>query len=534
MKNTSPLQFTEHHRFYVFRDFSLSPIGQRTMWELYQPMVGHGAVAFYQTLYRQIEEERLGYSAPEQQRSLFYAMGLELGENGRRTLIGYTSQLEAVGLLRTTRCNVPKQDERIYVYYIEQPLHPRQFFEHMQLPLLLKDCLGKHAFDHLLSKWTTETPSELLDEDLNFQDLSVDFASRFKLSMTDSSGGAAMRPIVPMGQPVGKSSTDQTITQAFSYDDLVARMPKRSTRRKFIVKLKEQPQVLSEINYIAVKHAIPLTSMCRMLDDIDGVFDEQGRFYAHVLDQAAKEEHQHQVRRNKKLTVESGKAQTAQAPSGDLNHNQLSEQQLAWLERLPVPAMLTGKLTSAEYLVRILQLPHTQFIQLFLGHQPVHERTTAKLDQANYYSGCSDPALNVLIHFMYSNGLSWNETYVDKVINEWTMSRMISFEDAVMYFEKKTKLLADQPKKDTNGNRKGLKSGEGNYQSSKKTNPPSQTSHPNWQHRPTRPNVEIMQVSEVDQGNEIAPEKLAEIRRKAREYEENVAKKGRVTDGFDS
>ena len=56
MRITHVLQFTEHHRYYTFRGFSLSPLDMRMLTLIYQPMIGASAISLYQLLYHQVME----------------------------------------------------------------------------------------------------------------------------------------------------------------------------------------------------------------------------------------------------------------------------------------------------------------------------------------------------------------------------------------------------------------------------------------------------------------------------------------------
>ena len=58
MRINNILQFTEYHRYYIFRDFSLSSLDYKMLSLIYQPMIGAFAVAFYQQLYHGIAEGR--------------------------------------------------------------------------------------------------------------------------------------------------------------------------------------------------------------------------------------------------------------------------------------------------------------------------------------------------------------------------------------------------------------------------------------------------------------------------------------------
>ena len=106
-ENHKPADFTEHHRFYLYRDFSFSALDHKMLTLIYQPMIGAIAASLYQLLYHQVAEGFTGYSPLEQQRKLFFGLGLEMNERGRMILAEQASILEAVGLLQTSRLEFP-------------------------------------------------------------------------------------------------------------------------------------------------------------------------------------------------------------------------------------------------------------------------------------------------------------------------------------------------------------------------------------------------------------------------------------------
>ncbi len=122
------LQFTEHHRYYIYRDFSLSSMDSKVLQMIYQPMVGALAASLYQLLYHHVPADQVGYSQLESQRRIFLSLGLEMNEQGRRTLIEHASRLEAVGLLQTSRLAMPHGEDVIFEYELAEPLGPEEFF----------------------------------------------------------------------------------------------------------------------------------------------------------------------------------------------------------------------------------------------------------------------------------------------------------------------------------------------------------------------------------------------------------------------
>ena len=68
-------QFTEHHRYYIFRDYSLSAVDRKMVGLIYQPMIGAFAAGLYQQLYQQVADDR--WAIPRLNRSASCFWGLD-------------------------------------------------------------------------------------------------------------------------------------------------------------------------------------------------------------------------------------------------------------------------------------------------------------------------------------------------------------------------------------------------------------------------------------------------------------------------
>ena len=78
MRISNILHYTEHHRYYIFRDFSLSAAGSQNALELDLTSRWSAPlpIPLYQQLYQQVAEgDRSGYSPLEPQRKLFLGPG---------------------------------------------------------------------------------------------------------------------------------------------------------------------------------------------------------------------------------------------------------------------------------------------------------------------------------------------------------------------------------------------------------------------------------------------------------------------------
>ncbi len=114
---------------------------RKVVTRLYQPLIGPICLSLYMTLWSELEENRL-WSEPTNHYSLMNTIGLNLGEIYEARL-----QLEGIGLL-----NVYKKktgDARQFVYEINPPLSPKQFFTDGMLNIYLFKRVGKAQYNRL-------------------------------------------------------------------------------------------------------------------------------------------------------------------------------------------------------------------------------------------------------------------------------------------------------------------------------------------------------------------------------------------------
>lgn len=288
MRIQNPLHFTEQHHFCVCRDFSLSPVDYRMLSSVYQPMVGSRATGLYMLLFQQIPSDRIGYSAPEQQRKLFLGMDLEPSEKGRKMLAEQASRLEATGLLESKRHYLPEYDDYLYIYRLYPPLSPSEFFQTQHLALLLRDKVGSHTAAALRESFRQPMPEEADEERASYtEDLSVPFYELFQLNAQaappDEPEERVQKEIRPdHGVPKGVSAG----RYRFEYADIISRFPRHSANRGYVENLKYEPGQLEAIHYISVKYDLTLPELCRLLDE-DGVFNGKGELSLDTLQKKA-------------------------------------------------------------------------------------------------------------------------------------------------------------------------------------------------------------------------------------------------------
>lgn len=108
---------------------------------LYQPLIGPSCLSLYMTLWAELEGNRL-WSEPVSHHNLMSIMDMNLKEIYHARL-----KLEGIGLLKTFMKN--NDDGRAFVYQLQPPLTPEQFFLDGMLNVYLYRKVGKNQFSRL-------------------------------------------------------------------------------------------------------------------------------------------------------------------------------------------------------------------------------------------------------------------------------------------------------------------------------------------------------------------------------------------------
>ncbi|RSD27678.1 replication initiation and membrane attachment family protein [Mesobacillus subterraneus] len=108
---------------------------------LYQPLIGPACLSLYMTLWAELEENRL-WSEPVTHHNLMSIMDMNL-----KDIFHARQKLEGMGLLKTF---VKNSDEgRSFIYELQPPLTPEQFFLDGMLNVYLYRKVGKNQFSRL-------------------------------------------------------------------------------------------------------------------------------------------------------------------------------------------------------------------------------------------------------------------------------------------------------------------------------------------------------------------------------------------------
>lgn len=108
---------------------------------LYQPLIGSHCLSLYMTLWAEVEENRL-WSESSSHHILLNLMDMNLKEIHAARL-----KLEGIGLIKTFVKT--EEGERSFIYELQPPLNPEQFFLDGMLNIFLYKKIGKNHFTRL-------------------------------------------------------------------------------------------------------------------------------------------------------------------------------------------------------------------------------------------------------------------------------------------------------------------------------------------------------------------------------------------------
>jgi len=438
VKIANMLQFTEKHRFCVYRDFSLSSLDHTMLSAAYQPMVGGMAIALYHTLHAQLSPDKGGYTPFDQQRKLFLSLGLEQGERGRGLLAELATKLEAIGLLQTRRLYDAGDDDYAYVYILHRPLAPNDFFRTEHLVWLLHDKVGKHLLTQLQAElWAAPAPGMA---ELGSEDVSAAFYDLFRISpfsddaelnrmMQEAAASHLSAPLDTHAADAGKYSLDQILQGITHFSD----------NRIAIERLADKPDNLYEINFVAAKYGLDLADV-RWILDMPGIFDKASTLLRERFEEEARLLYLQREKRSDRRTVLTGQRDELVKSSGAADVTPSGGKSVDAAYHLDVPEMLQPKFADrGSYSHFLRNSGYTQVLEQFLPNGVVTPEMREAFLLFNTVYGLPDEALNVLIHYIKVDGRQWARFPIESIASDMNGKQATTYEAAVSYIRGRIK-----------------------------------------------------------------------------------------------
>ncbi|SEO18888.1 helicase DnaB [Paenibacillus sp. OV219] len=500
--------FTEHHRYYTFRDFSLSAVDRKMIALIYQSMIGAFAAGLYQLLYQQAADDKVGYSPLAPQRKLLLGLGLEMSERSRQELVLHASRLEAVGLLQVSKLGVLDNDDVVYEYELMKPLSPDEFFGSPHLTMLLRDKVGKHSVIALRECFYAKEDDELASAELQRENITVPFYELFRLNTQgiDLELEQALTEVAPARQPAPKPQTLETA--GIQYGDIIMRFPRNSANRQYVERLRGDQEAIAQLNYIAYKYNLDAADLSRLLDE-DNIFTSKGELLIDELQLRANQMYRQDRKRTDERQRMYGRMSAAKAENEqtDDGSDDMPDEVAVQAEYyMDVPAQLAGRCDIHQYNMLMRNEPHTRFIaRFFPGAVPEWLIRVFEVIDHNYR--LQGAVINVLIHYVlgFNDAQRVTKAFIDTVASNMLMKGIDSFEKAVGYVRDQGKVEADKERRRDGG------IGAANASSGA---PRSQRGASQRGGGARKPSIPIM--PEAPSGSPLSAEEMEEIRLMAR------------------
>ncbi|MFT8320381.1 MAG: DnaD domain protein [Bacillus sp. (in: firmicutes)] len=143
-------------RYYAAVNGLLSDYDRKIITFLYQPLIGTYCISLYMTLWAEVEENRL-WSSSNSHHSLMNFMNCGLKEIYEARL-----KLEGIGLLKSFK---KKEDgNRSFIYELQPPLTPEQFFLDGMLNVYLYRKIGKAQYGRLKRFFSDQKLPDAMEE----------------------------------------------------------------------------------------------------------------------------------------------------------------------------------------------------------------------------------------------------------------------------------------------------------------------------------------------------------------------------------
>ncbi len=217
---------------------------------LYQPLIGPVCLSLYLTLWAELEENRL-WSGSSSHHGLMAMTGMNLKDIYHARL-----RLEGMGLLKTHVKN--GDDGRFFIYELQPPLTPEQFFLDGMLNIYLYRKIGKNQFNRLKRFFSDKAVSNL-DE---YEEITKAFQDVFSSVSPDAlqSHQDDMGDLLPLEEEtfIGKKEAAPLKIDPASFDfDLL----EGGLKESLVPRSAFTPQVRESISKLAFLYGINAVQM---------------------------------------------------------------------------------------------------------------------------------------------------------------------------------------------------------------------------------------------------------------------------------
>ncbi|MCQ6266536.1 DnaD domain protein [Fictibacillus sp. WQ 8-8] len=392
----------------------LHNIDRKVLTMLYQPLIGAFAYSLYMTFWCDAEMK-----TPKEQT---HQRLMNVTQFSLKDIIAARKKLEAIGLLKTYKRD--KEDSRVYLYELQTPLSPDEFFNDGVLNIYLYNRLGKTKYcemrDHFIQEETEM--EEYVEMTSSFNDV---FVSLHPSEMTagtyseiqEGSGGslAERKP----GNPLSITSED------FDFDLLISSISSFILPKEVIT-----PSIRESILKLAYVYQMGPLEMSRQI---------QNAYHLHG-----------------ELTAENLRKEVQKWYRIE-NNNQLPQMALRTQPQSLKSAAGREPVTEEEKVIKFFEeVSPFQLLELQSGTKPAEVDlnivTYLMLEQK-----MTPGVVNVLIDYVLkTNDLKLTRSFVEKIASHWARKKVQTVQEAMALARSEQKKYKEwQERKNTNYKRNG-------------------------------------------------------------------------------
>ncbi|MBM7584912.1 replication initiation and membrane attachment protein [Bacillus pakistanensis] len=379
-------------RYIVGTNGLLEEYERKTITFLYQPLIGAACFSLYMTLWSEVEKNRL-WSEESTHYQMMNFLSLNLQEVYDARL-----KLEGIGLLKSF-VKENETGERVFIYELQPPLTPKQFFNDGMLNVYLYRKIGKTHFQKLKKFFSDEKMdlTQYKESTRSFQDVysttEIDFMNK---DVEEASS------IKENEQYIGKATSKGVPLDQidFNFDLLLSGLSQSMVpRRSFTPLVKETILKLSNLYGI---DAITMKNV------VLNALDEEDRIDIEALRKTARD--WYQMSHGDKLPQLTSKIQSNEYRKVQAKPSTKEEELIHYLES-----------TSPKDLLK----------DISGGIEPSKSDLQA-IEGVMFTQKLSAGVVNVLIQYvLLKTDMKLSKGYIDKIASHWARKKVKTVQEAM-------------------------------------------------------------------------------------------------------
>lgn len=405
--------------YQVFKSRPLSTEGKDALIFLYQPIIESDGLALYLSLAADHQSGTIAADTAEHViLDLLNAMNV-----GMQRFMQAKEKLEGIGLLRSFEKTDPQQGTS-YLYLLQEPVHPLDFFQDELYSYLLLNRVGECKFEQLVSLFQPQRASLT-----SFQETTTSFTQAYGL---DPKRFAA------------SESKLQSVQQAFQEDQQPLALEEAAIDWDFLLYEAQRRYIRSENFTPAFKqkllmyHALYGYDVLELLDLMaDHVSLTTGEVDQKRLEQAVARKSRQTF--NKTSHNEDPETESQLRRFNTLKQNGFSENDILLIQEsehtAPIPFLKAIKTEKNSFMTDSEQW----LLKSLVERSPL-----------------PNSVINVLVHYalVVQNNAALNGSYINNIAAQWSELKIGTAEDAIKHVRNLVKTAKEKrTRPQTNGNR---------------------------------------------------------------------------------